>query len=83
MILAGAFGSYIDKNNAIAIGLFPKSIQAEQIKIAGNAAGLGAIKLLYKEGVWEGEKIAKKINFLDIAMKKEFQEVFMGAIQFP
>ena len=82
-MLAGAFGSYIDKNSAITIGLFPKSVQVDQIKIAGNAAGLGARKLLFKEGVLEGEKIAKKINFLDIAMNKEFQEVFMGAIQFP
>lgn len=83
IILAGAFGSFINKESAVKIGLFPKGITADQIVVAGNAAGAGAKKLLYKKGVLEGEKIAKKIDFLDISIIKDFQNVFMDAIRFP
>jgi uncharacterized 2Fe-2S/4Fe-4S cluster protein (DUF4445 family) len=41
VILAGAFGSYIDKLSAAAIGLFP-DCDPERVVAVGNAAGDGA-----------------------------------------
>ncbi|AMP20794.1 hypothetical protein AZF37_06070 [endosymbiont 'TC1' of Trimyema compressum] len=76
VVLAGAFGSYIDKNSAITIGLFPKSVKAEQIKIAGNSAGLGARKLLFTEGVLEGEKNCQKNKFLRYCNEKRLSRSF-------
>ena len=76
VVLAGAFGSYIDKNSAITIGLFLKSVKAEQIKIVGNAAGLGARKLLFTEGVLKEKKIAKKNKFLRYCNEKRLSRSF-------
>ena len=41
VIIAGAFGTYLDPLNAIRIGLLP-DIPLERIRQVGNAAGVGA-----------------------------------------
>lgn len=41
VLLAGAFGSYIDKERALAIGLLPP-VSLGKISAVGNAAGAGA-----------------------------------------
>ena len=41
ILLAGAFGNYINKNNAKFIGMIP-DISDEKIYQIGNAAGMGA-----------------------------------------
>ncbi|MBD3187658.1 DUF4445 domain-containing protein, partial [Candidatus Bathyarchaeota archaeon] len=41
IVLAGAFGSYINKENAMFIGLFPE-VPITRVFQVGNAAGLGA-----------------------------------------
>jgi uncharacterized 2Fe-2S/4Fe-4S cluster protein (DUF4445 family) len=40
-VLAGAFGNYIDKENALAIGLLP-AVAPDKLIAIGNGAGLGA-----------------------------------------
>jgi uncharacterized 2Fe-2S/4Fe-4S cluster protein (DUF4445 family) len=39
--VAGAFGNYLDLDNALAIGLLPR-IPLDRIAFVGNAAGVGA-----------------------------------------
>ena len=41
VILAGAFGNYLDKHSACAIGLIPSSLE-DKVRPVGNAAGTGA-----------------------------------------
>ena len=45
VIIAGAFGSYIDVANAVAIGMLP-DLPVEHFRQVGNAAGAGARRLL-------------------------------------
>src|SRR4030065_898148 len=45
VILAGAFGSYIDPNNVMDIGMFPDT-PLNKIRQVGNAAGVGAKMIL-------------------------------------
>ena len=45
IIIAGAFGTYIDVPNAIEVGMFP-NIPVERFHQIGNAAGMGAVQAL-------------------------------------
>jgi uncharacterized 2Fe-2S/4Fe-4S cluster protein (DUF4445 family) len=44
-IVAGAFGTYIDLESAIRVGMFP-DIPIERFQQVGNAAGTGARQML-------------------------------------
>lgn len=83
VILAGAFGSYINKENAAFIGLFPE-VESEKIFQIGNAAGLGAQFCLknYDKRLHANE-VAHKIKYYEIASKKSFQKQYAYSLYFP
>ena len=81
--MAGAFGNYINKENAKFIGMIP-DIPSEKIFQIGNAAGIGAQNcLLNKELRNKAENLLKNIKYIEIATKKEFQKEFAWAMYFP
>ncbi len=83
VILAGAFGSYIDKTAAMRLGMFP-DCDLERVSSVGNAAGDGArIALLDREKRVEAETIARQVEYLELTTEKEFQEEFMTALAIP
>ncbi|KYC51552.1 MAG: Na(+)-translocating NADH-quinone reductase subunit F [Candidatus Methanofastidiosum methylothiophilum] len=83
LYLAGAFGNYIDVNNAIKIGLIP-DIPLEKIKSVGNAAGEGAkISLLSRKMRCEEDIIIKKIDYIELASEKNFNAEFINSLKFP
>jgi uncharacterized 2Fe-2S/4Fe-4S cluster protein (DUF4445 family) len=83
VILAGAFGSYIDRENAAVIGLFP-DCPLENIEAVGNAAGDGArYALLDRQQRVEAAAIARGITVVETAAEPDFQERFIEALAFP
>lgn len=83
VILAGAFGSYIDKESAMAIGMFPDCDLA-CVHAVGNAAGDGArIALLNVGKRHEAAKVARRVEFVETAIEPDFQKKFMDAIAIP
>lgn len=83
VILAGAFGSYIDKESAMAIGMFP-DCDISRVHAVGNAAGDGArIALLDAEKRREAAKVARRVEFVETAIEPDFQKKFMDAIAIP
>jgi uncharacterized 2Fe-2S/4Fe-4S cluster protein (DUF4445 family) len=83
VILAGAFGSYIDKESAAAIGLFP-DCALENVYAVGNAAGDGArIALLNVDKRREADKIARQVEYLELTVESDFDKVFSQAMWFP
>jgi uncharacterized 2Fe-2S/4Fe-4S cluster protein (DUF4445 family) len=83
VILAGAFGSYINKESALALGLFP-DCDLERVYAVGNAAGDGArIALLNVDKRREAEEIARQVEYVELTVEPGFQEVFMEAMYFP
>lgn len=83
VILAGAFGSYINKHNASFIGLFPE-VEHNHIFQIGNAAGLGA-QLCLKS--IDARKLANEIAFRtryhEISTSPSFQVEYAHALYFP
>jgi uncharacterized 2Fe-2S/4Fe-4S cluster protein (DUF4445 family) len=83
VILAGAFGSYIDPEEAMILGMFP-DCDLKKIYAVGNAAGDGArIALLNRDKRVEADAIAKKVEYMELTVEGDFQKEFMEAMQFP
>ncbi len=83
IVLAGAFGSYIDPFHAMVLGLIPDA-PLEQVAAVGNAAGDGArIALLNRERRQQAAEIARSSHYVETAMHPDFQELFVGAIHIP
>src|SRR5687768_11721728 len=83
IILAGGFGSYIDKEKAMLIGLIP-DCPLENVYAVGNAAGDGArIALLNIEKRNEIESVTRRVERFELPTDPEFQNQFMLATSFP
>lgn len=83
VVIAGAFGTYIDKEEALLIGMIP-DIPPDRIIAVGNAAGDGArVALLNKEKREEAGWIARRVEYLELTTEKEFQDEFVAALHIP
>lgn len=78
ILVAGAFGLFLDVEAAQTIGLLP-SIPAERIAKVGNAAADGAIRLLACSAARRrAGRIARKVRHLEPASVPGFQKAFLG-----
>jgi uncharacterized 2Fe-2S/4Fe-4S cluster protein (DUF4445 family) len=83
ILLAGAFGSYIDKTNALAIGMLP-DVRPEQVFVVGNSAGDGArIALLNVDKRRDAGRISDRVARHELPTDPEFQRRFIQAMRFP
>lgn len=82
LLLAGAFGSFIDREDALQIGMFPR-MDADDIDVVGNAAGAGAVLALLHEDLFDrAKRIAETSRVLDLASHKDFMKTFVDALSF-
>lgn len=83
VILAGAFGSNIDKELALTIGLFP-DCALENVYAVGNAAGDGAcLALLNADKRREADNIARQVEYIELSTEPDFGRQFTQAMHFP
>jgi uncharacterized 2Fe-2S/4Fe-4S cluster protein (DUF4445 family) len=83
IIVAGAFGSYLEKGDMITLGMLPK-IELKNIKNRGNLAGAGAVMALCNyRYVQRAKVLASEIKIVDLALNAEFQNVFVQRLSFP
>jgi len=83
VILAGAFGSFINKEHAMLIGLFP-DCDLNNVYAVGNAAGDGArIALLSRAKRREARQAARWVEKIETTIEPEFQTEFVAALNFP
>lgn len=82
VLLAGAFGNYIQRESAKRIGLLC-DVDLEKIHFVGNAASVGAQMVLVSSEcrTLVGE-LVKKIEYVEIANESEFQAVFADSLMF-
>lgn len=82
VVVAGAFGNYIDKASAVTIGVLP-AISQDRIISAGNTAGAGVSMILVNEEELElAESLPERIEHVDLAAKENFQNTYLGAMAF-
>jgi uncharacterized 2Fe-2S/4Fe-4S cluster protein (DUF4445 family) len=83
VILAGAFGTYINPEAAIILGMFP-DCDLQDVYAVGNAAGDGArIALLNRDKRVEADEIAQRVEYVELTIEKDFQKEFIDALSFP
>ena len=81
--LTGAFGAHINPTHAMLLGIVP-DMPIEKIRHIGNAAGVGAVRMLLSNHQKnEIEQIAKTITKIETATEPRFQELFVAAMAFP
>jgi uncharacterized 2Fe-2S/4Fe-4S cluster protein (DUF4445 family) len=81
--LAGAFGSRLNTESAMTIGLFPH-LASDSYVSAGNTALVGAsLVLLSNEAQDEVELLGKTVNHISVAEDDRFEELFLENLYFP
>ena len=80
VVIAGAFGSYIDVDSAIAVGLLPL-LPRERVTQVGNAAGSGAkMALVSAKERGEAKTLARRIRYVELAVAPRFMDVYTQAM---
>jgi len=80
---AGAFGNYLDKENATTIGLIPE-IPLDQIKNIGNGAVAGAnIALINRRARKTLDEIAYKIAYIELNAESSFMDEYTSSTFLP
>jgi len=82
VLLAGAFGNYLDPVAACGINMFP-GVSVENITGVGNAAGAGAISaLISRSQRIRAQTIARRMDYLELATHPKFNETFVMSMPF-
>jgi len=80
VIIAGAFGTYIDVASAMTIGMLPR-LPLDRFRQVGNAAGMGAKLALISRGKRaEAQTIARRVGYIELATVPGFAKRFSQAM---
>ena len=83
IVIAGAFGSYLDPQSAVRLGLLP-GVPPERIHAVGNAAGTGARMMLAStECRARAQALARRIRYLELTVVPGFNRYFAQGIRLP
>lgn len=83
IFIAGGFGTYIDIENAIRIGLLP-DIERSRFSFIGNSSLAGARQILLSHQALEkAEEIARKMTYFELSIDPGYMDEYMAALFFP
>ncbi len=81
--IAGAFGTYINRESALNIGMIPE-FSLHAVEQVGNAAGTGArMALLSREARVEAQGIRKKVEYIELATHHNYNQAYLDALMLP
>lgn len=81
--IAGSFGTHVDRERAMMIGLFP-ACEIDKIESIGNAAGDGCrAALLNINKRIEAEWVSRNVEYIELTGEPTFQDELVGAIHLP
>ena len=82
VLLAGAFGNYMDPASACTIGMIPPVLR-EKITPIGNAAGEGAKLCALSEAEFAySRELARQTQFLELASLPDFNDCYVVCLLF-
>lgn len=80
VIVAGAFGNYIDLAGAVEIGMFPP-LPLERFQQVGNAAGIGAKRLLINAAErGRAAALVQHLQYIELTNHPHFKDRFTQAL---
>jgi uncharacterized 2Fe-2S/4Fe-4S cluster protein (DUF4445 family) len=80
VILTGSFGSQLNKDALLGIGLLP-NVERARIEMVANGAGLGAALFLRDEGFARGEALAARARHIELNSEPDFNARFVEALR--
>lgn len=82
VVVAGAFGTYLDVRSAMAVGMLPK-LPLERYRQVGNAAGQGARQLLISRSRRErATEITLRARYIELTTHPGFANMFAEQLTF-
>lgn len=83
IFIGGGFGTYLDMENAIFIGLLP-DLPKEKFTFVGNSSLVGARQMLLShQAMKDAESIARKITYLEMSVEPQYMDEYMASLFFP
>lgn len=80
VFIAGGFGSFINIDSAIKIGLLPKELKGKVSSI-GNAAGAGTVQALISlKSYRQLEKIKDNIEYIELSGNNDFTDLYITSM---
>lgn len=81
--IAGGFGTYLDIESAVKIGLLP-DLNKSKFVFVGNSSLAGARSfLLSDEAMKKTDEIARKITYFELSVEPGYMDEYMAALFFP
>ncbi|MGA8571793.1 MAG: ASKHA domain-containing protein [Desulfobaccales bacterium] len=82
VLLAGAFGNYLDPEEACSLGLFPP-VPPERVEGVGNAAGTGAVMALTSRAYRrQAVQLREQMQYIELSGSAPFQDYFIESLPF-
>lgn len=81
--IAGGFGTYLDIENAITIGLLP-DLPRDKFMFVGNSSVVGAREILLSyETMKKAEEVARKMMYLELSVEPSYMDEYIASLFFP
>lgn len=81
--IAGGFGTYLDIEKAVTIGILP-DLERSRFTFIGNSSLIGAREaLLSYEAFKKAEEIAQKMTYLELSVEPGYMDEYIQALFFP
>ncbi|MDD5355305.1 MAG: ASKHA domain-containing protein [Candidatus Omnitrophica bacterium] len=83
IFIAGGFGTYLDMEKSIIIGLLP-DVPRDKFKFIGNSSLAGARQMLLSSYAFEKvQEIAAKMTYMELSVDANYMDEYMAALFFP
>jgi len=83
VLVAGAFGRYLELEKVITLGLLPE-VPLEKFKFLGNSSLLGARLAATSRAMFQAaHRVAKKTTYLELSANAAFMEMYVSAMFLP
>lgn len=83
VLIAGGFGTYLDINKTITIGLLP-DLPREKFEFIGNSSLVGAREIVLSyEAMRRAEVIARKITYFELSAEPGYMDEYVSNIFLP
>ncbi len=80
VVIAGAFGTYLNVQSAIDIGMLPR-VERRRCRQVGNAAGAGARMALHSMAQRDrAVRLARQVEYIELSAEKGFSSAFVKSL---
>ncbi len=81
--IAGGFGTYLDIEKAVTIGLLP-DLDRKKFEFIGNSSVVGSRQILLSyEAMKKAEEIANKMTYIELSVESSYMDEYVSSLFFP